>query len=297
MPSAQPSSSTAPAEAPAAPLQSAPQPAAVTPAPTSGAPPPWTRWSTGPFYASTHSSPSCRPALLLVETYLQNLKLDQQMGPAPREDHYFFGRLDLSDSVDRQDYLSKDTSFQNRMMGGVTKLFKFEYKPIGFSWMIFADRDDFDRAHYDFKYVHREFQGDVRCIVFDVTPKERCRQRPLPGPHLGGRPGFQHRQAQRYVCASSPKCPVLPHGQLAPESDSGLLGPDLHLQRRRRFQLRLERQTGLQGADPDLGLRPEKEQQGRRAHPGAGGFERKRRKSHRAGCLPAAGPARMAAAG
>src|SRR6266853_609286 len=108
----------------------------------------------------------------LVETYLQNLKLDPQMGPSPREDHYFFGRLDLSDSVDRQDYLSGGQSFQNRMMGGFTKLFKFEYKPIGFSWMIFADRDDFDRAHYDFKYVHREFLGDVRCIVFDVTPKK-----------------------------------------------------------------------------------------------------------------------------
>jgi Peptidase family M48 len=108
----------------------------------------------------------------LVETYLQNLKLDAQMGPMPREDHYFFGRLDLSDSVDRQDYLSKDSSFQNHLLGGFTKLFKFEYKPIGFSWMIFADRDDFDRAHYDFKYVHREFQGDVRCIVFDVTPKK-----------------------------------------------------------------------------------------------------------------------------
>ena len=38
--------------------------------------------------------------------------------------------------------------------------------------MIFADRDDFDRAHYEFKYVHREFLGDVRCIVFDVTPKK-----------------------------------------------------------------------------------------------------------------------------
>jgi len=107
----------------------------------------------------------------LVETYLQNLKFDPQMGPTPREDHYFFGRLDLSDSVDREDYLSRDTSLQNRMMGGFTKLFKFEYKPIGFSWMIFADREDFDRAHYNFKYVHREFLGDVRCIVFDVTPK------------------------------------------------------------------------------------------------------------------------------
>src|SRR5690242_12394661 len=108
----------------------------------------------------------------LVETYLQNLKLDPQMGPAPREDHYFFGRLDLSDSVDRQDYLSGGQSFQSRLLGGVTKLFKFEYRPVGFSWMIFADRDDFNRQTYDFHYVHREFLGDVRCIVFDVTPKK-----------------------------------------------------------------------------------------------------------------------------
>ncbi len=108
----------------------------------------------------------------LVETYLQNLKLDNQMGPSPVQDHYFFGRMDLAETVDRRDYLSKDTSFEGRMLGGFTKLFKFEYKPMGFSWMIFADREDFDRSHYDFKYVHREFQGDVRCIVFDVTPKK-----------------------------------------------------------------------------------------------------------------------------
>ncbi len=108
----------------------------------------------------------------LVETYLQNLKLDPAAGPVPKEDHYFLGRMDLGESVDRRDYLSKDSSFQTRMMGGFTKMFKFEYKPMGFSWMIFADREDFDRSHYEFKYVHREFLGDVRCIVFDVTPKK-----------------------------------------------------------------------------------------------------------------------------
>jgi len=108
----------------------------------------------------------------LVETYLQNLKLDPQLGPVPKEDHYFLGRMDLGEEIDRRDYLSKDMSFQSRMMGGFTKMFKFEYKPMGFSWMIFADREDFDRAHYNFKYVHREFLGDVRCIVFDVTPKK-----------------------------------------------------------------------------------------------------------------------------
>jgi len=108
----------------------------------------------------------------LVETYLQNLKFDPQVGPAPVQDHYFLGRMDLGESVDRRDYLSKDTSFESRLLGGFTKLFKFEYKPMGFSWMIYADRDDFNRKTYDFKYVHREFLGDVRCIVFDVSAKK-----------------------------------------------------------------------------------------------------------------------------
>jgi hypothetical protein len=108
----------------------------------------------------------------LVETYLQNLKADPKLGAVPSEDHYFLGRLDLGESIDRRDYLSRDESFQKNLLGGVSKLFKFEYKPMGFSWMIFADRDDFDRGHYTFKYVRREFLGDVRCLVFDITPKK-----------------------------------------------------------------------------------------------------------------------------
>jgi hypothetical protein len=161
MPSAQPAPNPAPVEGPAA----APQPATVAPTTMDQV--------VDRAIVREHALISfLQTRTPLVETYLQNLQLDPQTGPAPREDHYFFGRLDLSDSVDRQDYLSKDSSFQSHMLGGVTKLFKFEYKPVGFSWMIFADRDDFDRAHYDFKYVHREFQGDVRCIVFDVIPKK-----------------------------------------------------------------------------------------------------------------------------
>src|SRR5882724_1702843 len=108
----------------------------------------------------------------LVETYLQNLKFDPRVGPAPVQDHYFLGRMDLGESVDRRDYLSKDTSFESHLLGGFTRLFKFEYKPLGFSWMIYADRDDFNRKTYDFKYVHREFLGDVRCIVFDVSAQK-----------------------------------------------------------------------------------------------------------------------------
>src|ERR1035437_10449026 len=100
------------------------------------------------------------PRTPIVETYLQDLTQDPQLGPIPQDDHYFLGRMDLSDSIDRSDYLDgkgskdkdKDEGMEKRLLGGLTKKFKFQYQPLGFSWMIFADRTDFDRQHYDFRY-------------------------------------------------------------------------------------------------------------------------------------------------
>jgi hypothetical protein len=107
----------------------------------------------------------------IVETYLQNLVQDPQLGPVPKDDRYFLGRMDLSEAIDRTTYL-KDESMQKSLLGGFTKYFKMQYQPLGFSWMVFADRNDFDRQHYEFHYVRREFLGDVRSLVFDVTPKK-----------------------------------------------------------------------------------------------------------------------------
>ena len=76
----------------------------------------------------------------LVETYLQNMKNDPQLGPVPISDHYYFGRIDMGENG-RQDYLSKG-SFESRLLGGFGKLFKYDYNPAGFSWMVFVDRDD-----------------------------------------------------------------------------------------------------------------------------------------------------------
>lgn len=109
----------------------------------------------------------------IVETYLQNLSADPQLGPVPSADHYFLGRMDMGETVERRDYLKEtDASMQTRLMGGFQKLFKVQYQPLGFSWMVYADHTDFDREHYGFTYVRREFLGDVRCLVFDVTPKK-----------------------------------------------------------------------------------------------------------------------------
>jgi hypothetical protein len=38
--------------------------------------------------------------------------------------------------------------------------------------MVFVDRWSFDRNHYGFEFVRREFLGEVRTLVFEVTPKD-----------------------------------------------------------------------------------------------------------------------------
>ncbi len=165
---------TAQDQAAAAPAQSAPL---ATPAPPVAVPAPTTMDQVvNLFIQREHGLIKMLSARTpVVETYLQNLTSDPQFGPVPSEDHYFLGRLDMGESVDRKDYLKDEekVSMQQRLLGGFAKLYKVEYQPMGFSWMVYADRTDFDREHYDFHYVRREFLGDVRTLVFDVTPKPK----------------------------------------------------------------------------------------------------------------------------
>src|SRR5258708_28419333 len=43
----------------------------------------------------------------VVETYLQNLTADTQLGPVPSADHYFLVRMDMAESVDRKHSLQE----------------------------------------------------------------------------------------------------------------------------------------------------------------------------------------------
>jgi len=51
-----------------------------------------------------------------------------------------------------------------------------EYLPRGFLQMIYLDTNGFDKSHYKFDYVRREFLGEVRTLVFDVTPLPKAGQ-------------------------------------------------------------------------------------------------------------------------
>jgi len=110
----------------------------------------------------------------LVETYIQNLKPDKDLGEVPAGDKYFLGRADFQKGVNLVPLT--DTSGKGRkVVGSIGNFFSFamQYLPDGFLQMIFIDTNGFDRQHYKFDYVRREFLGEVRCLVFDVTPTEK----------------------------------------------------------------------------------------------------------------------------
>jgi hypothetical protein len=110
----------------------------------------------------------------LVETYIQNLKLDKELGFVPAGDRYFLGRADFHKGVELVS-LSETQAKGKKILGSVGNFFSFamQFLPDGFLQMIFLDTSAFDRQHYKFDYVRREFLGEVRCLVFDVTPLEK----------------------------------------------------------------------------------------------------------------------------
>lgn len=109
----------------------------------------------------------------IVETYIQDMRWDQQLGAVPEKDHYYLGVADLSRGVeDRTMLRDANAGFIHKLnpIHDMTSLLGNAYVPAGFLQMIFVDPIDFDLQHYKLDYVRREFLGSVRCFVFDVTP-------------------------------------------------------------------------------------------------------------------------------
>jgi hypothetical protein len=111
----------------------------------------------------------------LIETYIQDMKPDKDMGAVPVHDHYFLGQADLTKGIVDNSMLSKRKGKleQFNPLSHLSDLFSSSYVPEGFLQMIYIDTNGFDRQHYQFDYVRREFLGEVRCLVFDVTPLPR----------------------------------------------------------------------------------------------------------------------------
>jgi len=117
---------------------------------------------------------SIRPYSPLVETYIQNLRGDKDLGSVPAGDRYFMGRAVLSKGVELEPLTDMDSGggVRKKIFGGLGSMFSLsmEYLPRGFLQMIYIDTNGFNKSNYKFDYVRREFLGEVRTLVFDITP-------------------------------------------------------------------------------------------------------------------------------
>ena len=109
----------------------------------------------------------------LVETYLQSLDKDDELAFRPTGDKYFLGKLDFSIEI-RERSLLKKPGFANMFLSKISQLYSVKYLPAGFAQMLVVN-GHFDKVNYDIEYVRREFLGEVRTFVFDVTPKKNSK--------------------------------------------------------------------------------------------------------------------------
>jgi hypothetical protein len=119
----------------------------------------------------------------MVETYIQIVKHDDEMQTVPASDHYYLGRLDLSDGYHEKFFLDvektgfvaevgKAFSPMRFLQHDLHRFWTIDYLPIGFAAMVFPDAQGFDKNKYTFQFLRREFLGDVKCLVFHVVPKD-----------------------------------------------------------------------------------------------------------------------------
>ena len=134
----------------------------------------------------------------VLETYIQEYDGVSGAGSSPIRDHYLMGRLNLSTGVD-VDIITMSTRFQKpplkrklvpllllqppepagdrprdyeKSQGSHPKN-ALSLMPSGWAWMVIPDRNLFDTETYNFAYSRREFLGEVRCLVFEVSPREK----------------------------------------------------------------------------------------------------------------------------
>lgn len=113
----------------------------------------------------------------IIETYVQDMRAGQDLDTPPITDHYFLGRMMLSEGkVQSPSEVDKKERSNPVKQEGLSRLFNKETIAHGFLTLIYVDSNGFDRQHYRFDYVRREPLGEVRCLVFDFSRASGLRQ-------------------------------------------------------------------------------------------------------------------------
>lgn len=108
----------------------------------------------------------------VIETYIQESGEDGARPAPPIADHYLLGKLVVSGGIEFVEIAASEV-FERRGNFLFIKRGSLELNPAGFAQMIVPDFHEFNRQTYELEYVEREFLGEVRCLVFNVTPRDR----------------------------------------------------------------------------------------------------------------------------
>jgi hypothetical protein len=122
----------------------------------------------------------------VIETYIQEVPEAELAVGRPSKDHYFLGRFQLQNTLAYETLIERSDAPQEKGGGwgpfhGAPKNRAMAFLPLGFAQMAVIDLADFNRQTYSFEYIRREFLGEVRCLVFDVSPRNRTQ----PGKFVG----------------------------------------------------------------------------------------------------------------
>jgi Peptidase family M48 len=119
-----------------------------------------------------------------MEIYIQDMRPDRELGAVPVDDHYFLGRVQFrpNRTIAVRSLLpvsNEGSRLLKGVSGQVTQFVSARYQPSEFYFSLVMDTTRFNREFYNFKFARREYLGNVRCLVFDVTPKPHVYHRLL----------------------------------------------------------------------------------------------------------------------
>lgn len=104
----------------------------------------------------------------IVEVYVQNVEPHERLGTVPVRDEYHLGQFEWSDADGpRLNRLVPEKTNRNWL----ARPFGVQLRPDGFTSMAVPDWRLLNIKHYEFKFLRREFLGEVRCLVLDVQPR------------------------------------------------------------------------------------------------------------------------------
>jgi hypothetical protein len=117
-----------------------------------------------------------RERTAIVETYIQETPNPDGEAAAVVRDHYFLAKLTFTKGLEYTPMVASAESPKGLRIFSLFKKGGSVFVPSGFAQMVLIDADGFNRSNYTMEYIQREFVGEVRCLVFDVTPVDKKAQ-------------------------------------------------------------------------------------------------------------------------